>query len=56
MARQRINKGFLEFSTNRLRCIRAKRLIIEVRSKGWNLSHAFTILGVKKEEHGTNIT
>jgi len=51
MARQRFKKGLLEYSTNTLRNIMAKRLLVEVRCRGFNNpSHAYCILGIKHKE------
>lgn len=50
MARTRIKKGILEFSTNPERGNIIKKYILEVRcSVGKQLSHAYMILGKKRK-------
>lgn len=49
MARTRIKKGILEFSTNSERSNLIKKYVIEVRCAVSNkLSHAYNILSVKR--------
>ena len=52
MARTRIKKGILEFSTNPDRRKLIKRYVIEVRCAVKNqLSHAYMILGIKRKKN-----
>lgn len=53
MARNRIKKGILEFSTNPERNKLSKEYIIEVVCSGVDkLSHAYNLLGKKKNRNG----
>jgi hypothetical protein len=51
MARQRIKRGILEFSTNPERRKLIKRWVIEVRCAMNNqVSHAYSIVGIKPKK------
>lgn len=55
MARNRIKKGILEFSTNPERNKLSREYIIEVVcSAGNKLSHAYNLLGKKKKNGNGN--
>lgn len=51
MARKRIKKGILVYSTNEKRATLAERYLVEVRCNGNNNpSHAYSILGKRTEK------
>jgi hypothetical protein len=50
MARIRVKKGILEFSTNPERGKLIKKYVLEVRCLGKQLCHAYMIIGKKRKK------